>query len=815
MFDKYIKILSVLIFSTMLFSQFVAAENERPKIGLVLSGGGARGLAHVGILNMIDSLKIPIDFVVGTSMGGIAGALYAIGYSGKEIEELALRNDWLELFSDVPPRDMLPYIEKKDDGKFQLEFDVVDYRPVPPSGLIRGQKISLQFSKLTYAYEHIADFDQFPIPYRCVAVDLITGAEIVIKSGSLAKAMRSTMSIPTIFNPVDWGEHMLIDGGLLNNLPIDVAVEMGADYIIAVNVGRPKRQRHELKTLLEILEQTIAIPEYIREEENAPLADILITPQLEDLSPADFSRKNISEVVHRGKISAKANLDKLIELKNKLTAIESEASTSSPDSSPRIYGVTIGGNTSLPFAYIYDLLNVKPGDQFDLISIENRVQEMYKTGYFEKINYEAQPVDLNFVRLFFRIKEQQKPVIHGITISGNELLSFNFIYSLLGIAPLDLFDTEVVEKRITELYSLGYFETINYEIESVSKDSIRLNINVHERSYNRLRLGLRYDRNVNLVGIIGFFGNNIFFPGLRLEQTIQFAGLSKWNTKLYFPSRTLDLAVYPFIRFEYVDEPVNIFSQGQQIALYKAQSTTGGAGLGFLPLKSWNTEIEYIQEHVDVFPAIGESDSLPVWDEKNRRLNLKAQIDWLDDVLIPRKGFLLNLGYEYTPQGIGSEIIYRKEEIALDIYYTINKRHTFRLLTQYGYYHGNFFNLYKWFYFGGPQDFVGIDYNEFAYYRSSFYRFDYRYQGANPFFLKFIFNFAPNYDGEFYPLEIDRKFDTGYIWFDRGLIGYGIGFIILTPIGPLEMIYSRGSEIISESKNAMQNHLYFTFGYKF
>ncbi len=791
-----------MLFSSILFSQLLAGENERPKIALVLSGGGARGLAHVGTLSLIDSLKIPIDLVVGTSMGGIAGALYAIGYSGDEIEKLAIQNDWLELFSDVPPRDMLPYLEKKYDGKFQLEFDMVDYRPVPPSGLIRGQKISLLFSKLTYAYEHISDFDQLPIPYRCVVVDLITGEEIVLKSGSLAKAMRSTMSIPSIFTPVDWGDYMLIDGGLLNNLPIDVAVEMGADFIIAVNVGRPKRQRDELKTILEILEQSIAIPEYIREEENAPLADILICPQLEDLSAADFSNKNIIEIVRRGKISAHANLDKLIDLKNNLTTNGFESKTSSLDSSTRIYGVTIGGNTTLPFTYVYNLLNIKPGDQFDPDTVQNHVNEMYKTGYFEKIDYEVQPVELNFVRLFFRIKEQQKPVIHGVTISGNKQLSFGFIYSLLGIAPLDLFDAEVVEKRITELYSLGYFETINYEIESVSKDSIRLNINVKERSYNRLRLGLRYDRNYNLVGIIGFFGNNILVPGMRLEQMIQFAGITRWDTKLYFPSRAFHMEVYPFIRFEYVDEPINIFNQGQQIALYKNRSTNWATGVGFLPLKCWNTEIEYAQEYIDIVPSIG-TDSLPTWDDRIYRLNLNTQIDYLDDVLIPRKGFLLNFDYEYAPRGIGSDFTYRREEISLDIYHTINKRHTFRFLTQYGYYHGNFFNLYKWMYIGGPQDFVGIDYNEFAFYRSSFYRFDYQYQGTDPLFLKFIFNIAPNYEGDFYSLDVDR------------LIGYGIGFILLTPLGPLEVIYSRGDEITSDSKGAMQNHLYFTFGYKF
>lgn len=180
---------------------------------MILSGGGALGFAHIPTLKILDSLEIPIDYIAGTSMGGIAGALYSIGYSGIELEHLVKSVDWLELFSDKPNRDLIPYFLKKDDGKYQFSFGIEGNNILPPSGLIRGQKISLLLSKLTYAYEKVPDFDHLPIPYRCTAIDLITGNEVILKDGSLAKTMRSTMAIPTAFYPVAWGDSLLIDGG--------------------------------------------------------------------------------------------------------------------------------------------------------------------------------------------------------------------------------------------------------------------------------------------------------------------------------------------------------------------------------------------------------------------------------------------------------------------------------------------------------------------------------------------------------------------------------------------------------------------------
>ena len=177
---------------------------DRPKIGLVLSGSGAKGFVHIGTLKILDSLQIPVDYIAGTSMGGIIGALYSIGYSGIEIEKLIQKTDWKQLFTDKPHRNELPYFQKKETGKYQLKFGLEGLRPKAPSGLIFRQKISLLFSGLTFPYEKITNFDQLPTPFRCVAVDLVTGNQVILKDGSLSKAMRATMAIPTVFLSNSW-----------------------------------------------------------------------------------------------------------------------------------------------------------------------------------------------------------------------------------------------------------------------------------------------------------------------------------------------------------------------------------------------------------------------------------------------------------------------------------------------------------------------------------------------------------------------------------------------------------------------------------
>src|SRR6056297_2086311 len=205
-----------------------AAPVNRPKVGLALSGGGALGLAHIGILKKIDSLEIPVDYIAGTSMGGLVGGLYACGYSAKQIEKIVDDINWEHLFRDVPARKHLPYFVKQDLHKYQFNINMNKFQPEMP-GVINGQKVELLLSRLTYKYNTVRNFDKLPIPFRCVSVDLVSGTEVIHKSGVLSEALRATMSVPSIFAPVKMGDSLLVDGGLLNNIPVDVVKNMGGD----------------------------------------------------------------------------------------------------------------------------------------------------------------------------------------------------------------------------------------------------------------------------------------------------------------------------------------------------------------------------------------------------------------------------------------------------------------------------------------------------------------------------------------------------------------------------------------------------------
>ena len=394
----------------ILFS--VAWAQKRPKIGLVLSGGGARGAAHVPVLKLLDSLKIPIDYIAGTSMGGLAGAFYALGYSGKRIEKILVNANWDELFSDLPPRQDQPYFVKYQKSRYQLDFGLKGIAPVPPLGLIEGEKIALFFSKETFPYSQIHDFSKLPIPFRCVAVDLISGKEAVLEKGSLPKAMRATMSIPSVFNPVEWGDSLLIDGGVINNLPVDVVKKMGADIVIAVNVGTPLKKRHRLRSTIDIFEQAFNIPGSYREEENLKQVDVLVKPALELFSSSDFAKDKLNAIVKAGRDAARKAIPQLLELKKNISRFHTidirrdSLKQTGYYKKPIIYSLSISGNRKLSFSFIYQFLGIAPGEVLDIARLDRGIQLLYSLNYFKTIQYDIVPLKPGRIHLQIHVKER-------------------------------------------------------------------------------------------------------------------------------------------------------------------------------------------------------------------------------------------------------------------------------------------------------------------------------------------------------------------------------------------------------------------------
>ncbi|MCB9503729.1 MAG: hypothetical protein H6696_17490 [Deferribacteres bacterium] len=237
--------------------------------------------------------------------------------------------------------------------------------------------------------------------------------------------------------------------------------------------------------------------------------------------------------------------------------------------SPSVYLPTIAHKTNGPFGFIV---------------LKDRIAEMKSSGYFENVSYEIVPLSESDIRLIIHVKEKQKPMIFGITIEGNDVLPFTFIYQLLGVQPGNKLDTEALNSRIMELYGLGYFEYIKYEVEPIGENKVTLKLEIKELPTQRMRVGLRYDDFHKLVGIVNVLGVNWLIPGLRFEEELQFAGLVNYNSKIYYPTRTISMPVYPLLNFGFKDIPTNIYDGGggDLIASYKNRSSYIGVGSGLL-----------------------------------------------------------------------------------------------------------------------------------------------------------------------------------------------------------------------------------------
>jgi NTE family protein len=269
----------------------VEQAERAAKVGLVLSGGGARGIAHVGVLQWFEEHRIPVDYVAGTSMGGLVGALYAMGYSPGEITELLHSIDWAQALGSQPPYPALSYRRKEDQRNYQVAFEIgLKHGFSLPTGASSGHYIGLLFDRLTLPYWSVKSFDELPIPFRCMATDFLKAAPLVLKDGSLATALRATMSIPGAFPPVYRDGKVLVDGGLLDNIPADVMKrEMSPDAIIAVDIGPRLGDLQSISTLGGILTQTLIVMTIESDRRNLGFADVVIVPELGNIETLDFT----------------------------------------------------------------------------------------------------------------------------------------------------------------------------------------------------------------------------------------------------------------------------------------------------------------------------------------------------------------------------------------------------------------------------------------------------------------------------------------------------------------------------------------------
>lgn len=459
----------------------------RPKIGLVLSGGGAKGAAHIGVLQVLEEYGIRPDCIVGTSMGAIIGGLYAIGYSASEIDSLISCQNWDFIMSDDIPREASTFEKKQEDARYLVrvpfstgiygksqpvrEMDIVG--PIPmeepykpgaidriPFGFINGQNIYNLFKSLSVGYQDSTDFNKMPIPFACVAVDLVTRQEVVFRNGYFVDAIRASMAIPGVFSPVNIGNMVLIDGGAKNNFPVDVARSIGADIVIGVKLGRPdERRSNEVNNFGDMFNSIYEM--YAHEKYDAAIADtdILIMPAVKGFGTMDFDSASISALIRNGREAA-------LEKSGELRKLKSYIDECREDMDDRLIGpryVRVGRHKAVHLdrdtitlgrvAYegiegpaarmLLDKSQLVSGARLSGRDIEREIRRFYNTAAFKSVTYsllgEQEPYDMKIVfeqghnselGLGFRVDTEEAAVVQlGVGINKHALYGSSFALS--------------------------------------------------------------------------------------------------------------------------------------------------------------------------------------------------------------------------------------------------------------------------------------------------------------------------------------------------------------------------------------------------
>ncbi|WP_317047170.1 patatin-like phospholipase family protein [Winogradskyella tangerina] len=382
-------ILCVFIFN---ISNLHAQKEEQPKVGLVLSGGGAKGFAHIGALKVIDSLGIKIDYVAGTSMGAIIGSLYATGYSGKQLEELFNIIDFNELINDEFPRSSKPFYERENAEKYAVSLPFDNFKINLPSGLSRGQNVYNLLYQLMIPVSEIRDFEQLPIPFFCIATNIETGESVVMDKGSLPEAVTASGALPSLFQPVTIDDTIYLDGGVTNNFPVEELRAKGMDIIIGVDVQDALKDRESLKSAPEILVQINNFRTINAMKSKVSLTDIYIKPDITNFSVISFDEGR--DIIANGEAAARSNMMQLIEVKNQQNEPPTRSILQIQDSL-KINAINISGNERYTRSYLLGKLKFKNGEYISYSDFKEGINNLIATNNFETFRYRLEPSKSN------------------------------------------------------------------------------------------------------------------------------------------------------------------------------------------------------------------------------------------------------------------------------------------------------------------------------------------------------------------------------------------------------------------------------------
>ncbi len=708
--------------------------HNNAKVGLVLSGGGAKGLAHIGTLKVIDSLGIKIDYIAGTSMGAIIGSLYASGYSGNQLDSIFKKVDFDNIINDNLPRDSKAFYERDNDEKYALKLPFNDFKIKLPSALSRGQNTYNLLSKLTLHVNDIKEFDKLPIPFFCIATNMETGKAVMLERGNLVQSVMASGALPSIFQPVSIKGEILTDGGVVNNYPIDELRAKGIDLIIGVDVQDGLAGREKLTSAPEVLLQINNFRTIKAMEEKAPKTDIYIKPDIKEFNVVSF--KEGAKIIEKGKEAAIEKVEILKSL-NKIEAGKPKIKIPVRDSIV-INSIELKGENSYTRSYIMGKLKLKLGKKVSYETFTKGVNSLVATNNFDSFQYElkkAEGHDESRFDLFATLTETK-----------------NRTFLKGGIHYDDLYKSAVLV-NLTKNHVL--FNNDVASLDVILGDNVRYNFEylIDKGFYWSIGFKSRFNQ----------FHKNISSELLLDEDDIALTGINKVDAELQ--DQTNQLYVQTLFRKDFA------LSLGAEHKRFEVKSPT---------ILSEDPDEEFLFENTDYFSVFG---------------NLK--LDTYDNKYFPKRGFYFNGDVHWYLHASRFNEDFKQFSIArADIGYafSLSDKLAFNVQTQGGFKLGDKSTQSLDFALGGygtnlinnfipfaGYDFISLTANSYVKLALN----------ANYEIFK---NHHLTLEGNWANVE-DNLFENGnWISLPPAYEGYGVGYAIDTFIGPVQGKYSYSPE---------------------
>lgn len=447
------------------------AQDQDLKIGLVFSGGGAKCMAQIGALKVIEEAGIQIDYVGGTSMGAIIGAMYSLGYSAAEIEQYLGGVNWDALLNNQIPRNRLSFFDRKADSRYLLHFPIDSNGVSIPKGVNFAQYIMKELSTITQqSYPYVA-FDELPIPFFCVATNLESGNMRVFEQGRLIDALRASSAFPSLFTPYNFEDSLYIDGGVLNNYPVQVMAEKDLDYIIGVDMQDYLNDREELNSVVRVLEQTTGFLNAQNREASEALTDIWITPKIPWAGITTF--ESFQEIVDAGEAEAREHFEELLALARKDRPAQMLTEKAVPEKEFFVKEIQVNGLESLTPEFVKGKLRVREGRSCEVEKLERGLDQLYGTSYFTNVDYTIVPADTGYI-LNINLKEKgyYQQLNAGINYSDdfNAALLLNYTNRKLlfknSRLSVDLALGDMPRGEISYFVDRGFIPTLGIKLRS-------------------------------------------------------------------------------------------------------------------------------------------------------------------------------------------------------------------------------------------------------------------------------------------------------------------------------------------------------------